>query len=127
VFGTDHFLAVQPIAKLIPTWIFFRSFWVAFFGVAFLCAGVSICLDFLQSWAWFGVGLMFAIWICTLHLPRVLGFYGIPGAPRNPNEWESLFIAMAMWGGPWALIIRCRSVRELETDLKGTPARIVSQ
>jgi hypothetical protein len=35
--------------------------------------------------------------------PRVLGLYGIPGAPHNPDEWSSLFIAVALWGGPWAL------------------------
>lgn len=46
---------------------------------------------------------MFAIWVLTLHLPRVLGLYGIAGAPRNPNEWSSLFIAIALWGGSWAL------------------------
>jgi hypothetical protein len=23
--------------------------------------------------------------VVTLHLPRVLGLYGIPGAPHNPN------------------------------------------
>jgi len=46
---------------------------------------------------------MFAIWVVTLHLPRVLGLYGIPGAPHNPDEWSSLFIAVALWGGLWAL------------------------
>jgi hypothetical protein len=37
---------------------------------------------------------------------RVLGLYAIRGAPRNPNEWESLFIAIALWGGFWALARR---------------------
>jgi len=103
VFGADHLIAVQPIAKLIPSWIVGRPFWVAFFGVAFICAAISIWLKLLESWAWLGVGLMFGIWVCTLHLPRVLGLYGIPGAPQNPNEWQSLFIAIAFWGGSWAL------------------------
>jgi hypothetical protein len=46
---------------------------------------------------------MFAIWAVTLHLPRVLGLYGIPGAPGDPNEWSSLFVAVALWGDTWAL------------------------
>jgi hypothetical protein len=25
-------------------------------------------------------------WVFTLHFPRVLGLYGIPGAPTNPAE-----------------------------------------
>jgi hypothetical protein len=78
-------------------------FWVAFFGIAFIASGVSIGLNILQRWGAAGLGLMFAIWVFTLHLPRVLGLYGIPGAPHNPNEWSSLFIAIAMWGGLWAL------------------------
>jgi uncharacterized membrane protein len=103
IFGLDHFLALGFIATLLPSWIPFHVFWVAFFGVAFIASGVSIGLNVLQRWGAAGLGLMFAIWVFTLHLPRVLGWYGIPGAPHNPNEWSSLFIAIALWGGLWAL------------------------
>jgi hypothetical protein len=103
VFGVDHFLALAFIATLLPAWIPWHVFWVAFFGVAFIAAGLSIGLNLLQRWGAAGIGLMFGIWVVTLHLPRVLGLYGIPGAPRNPNEWSSLFIAVALWGGLWAL------------------------
>jgi hypothetical protein len=51
----------------------------------------------LQRWGAAGIGLMFAIWVFTLHLPRVLGLYAIPGALHNSNEWSSLFIAIALW------------------------------
>jgi hypothetical protein len=37
--------------------------------------------------------IMFAIRLVILHLPSVLGLYGIPGAPHDPDEWSSLFIA----------------------------------
>jgi len=103
VFGVDHFLALAFIATLLPDWIPWHVFWVAFFGVAFIAAGLSMGLNFLQCWGAAGIGLMFAIWVVTLHLPRVLGLYAIPGAPRDPNEWSSLFIAIALWGGSWAL------------------------
>jgi hypothetical protein len=46
---------------------------------------------------------MFGVWVVTLHLPRVLGLYGIPGAPHNPNEWSSLLIALGLGGGLWAI------------------------
>jgi hypothetical protein len=103
IFGVDHFLALIFIASLIPHWIPFHVFWVAFFGVAFVAAGLSIGLNILSRWGAAGLGLMFAIWVVTLHLPRVLGLYGIPGATHNPNEWSSLLIAIALWGGLWAL------------------------
>jgi uncharacterized membrane protein len=103
IFGIDHFLALAGIGSLLPGWIPWHVFWVAFFGVAFIAGGLSIALDILQRWGAFGIGLMFGIWVVTLHLPRVLGLYGIPGAPRDPDEWSSLLIAIALWGGSWAL------------------------
>jgi hypothetical protein len=103
VFGVDHFLALAPIGTLIPDWIPWHVFWIAVFGAGFIVAGLSIALNVLQQWGAIGIGLMFATWVITLHLPRVLGLYAIPGAPRNPAEWSSLFIAIALWGGPWAL------------------------
>ncbi|MBV8866144.1 MAG: hypothetical protein JO210_12190 [Acidobacteriaceae bacterium] len=103
VFGVDHFLALAFIATLLPRWIPWHVFWVAFFGLALIAAGVSIGLAIAPRWGAACIGLMFGIWVVTLHLPRVLGLYAIPGAPRNPNEWSSLFIALAMWGGLWAL------------------------
>jgi uncharacterized membrane protein len=102
VFGIDHFLALIFIANLIPAWIPFHVFWVAFFGAAFIASGISIGLNILSRWATAALGLMFGIWVVTLHLPRVLGLYGIPNALHNPNEWSSLFIAAALWGGLWA-------------------------
>jgi len=102
-FGVDHFLALIFIANLIPAWIPFHVFWVAFFGIAFIAGGISIALNVLLRWGAFALGLMFAIWVVTLHLPRVLGLYGIPNAPHNPNEWSSLFIAVGLWGGLWAI------------------------
>jgi uncharacterized membrane protein len=103
VFGVDHFLALAFIATLLPGWIPWHVFWVAFFGAAFIAAGLSIGLNFVSRWAAACIGLMFGIWVVTLHLPRVLGLYAVPGAPRDPNEWSSLFIAIALWGGSWAL------------------------
>jgi hypothetical protein len=103
VFGADHFLALAGIGSLLPAWIPWHVFWVAFFGAVFIASGLSIGLNYLARPGAAGLGLMFAVWVLTLHLPRVLGLYGIPGAPGSPDEWSSLSIAVALWGGPWAL------------------------
>ncbi|MGH7836568.1 MAG: hypothetical protein ACREQC_01940, partial [Candidatus Binataceae bacterium] len=105
VFGAYHFLALAPIGTLIPNWIPWHVFWIAFFGAGFIAAGLSIALNCLLRWGAACIGLMFAIWVFTLHLPRVLGFYG-GGGPKSPDEWSSLFIAVALWGGSWALARR---------------------
>jgi uncharacterized membrane protein len=102
VFGVDHFLGLAFIGKLIPAWLPWHVFWIGFFGAGFIAAGFSIGFHFLVRWGAACVGLMFAIWVFTLHLPRAcLGLYG--GRPHNPAEWSSLFIAIALWGGSWAL------------------------
>lgn len=103
VFGVDHFLGLGFIASLLPGWIPWHVFWVALFGVVFIVCGAGIGLGFLERWSWIAIGTMFAVWVITLHLPRVLGLYGIPGATRSPDEWSSLFIAIGLWGGPWAV------------------------
>lgn len=103
VFGVDHFLALAPIGGLIPNWIPWHVFWVAFFGAVFIAAGVGIGIGKLEGRSWAAIGLMFAVWVITLHGPRTLGWLGIPGAITNPDEWSSLFIAVALWGGSWAL------------------------
>lgn len=103
VFGVDHFLGIGFISTLLPGWIPLHVFWVALFGIVFIACGVGICLGFLERWSWIAIGFMFAIWVITLHVPRTLGFYGIPGAITDPDEWSSLFIAIGLWGGPWAI------------------------
>ncbi len=112
IFGIDHFLALKPIATLIPNWIPFHVFWVAFFGIGFIVSGLSIALKLFDRWGAACIGAMFAIWVITLHLPRVLGLYPIPGASGDPNEWSSLFIAIAMWGGLWAYANSSRGTEE---------------
>jgi hypothetical protein len=103
VFGVDHFLALAPIGTLIPPWIPWHVFWVAFFGAGFIAGGLSTGFGILQRWGATCIGLMFASWVFALHLPRtLLGLYGGSG-PHSPDEWSSLFIAIALWGGPWAL------------------------
>jgi hypothetical protein len=102
VFGVDHFLALAPIGSLIPAWIPWHLFWVAFFGAALIAAGLGFAIGVLDRPAALGMGLMFGVWVVTLHLPRVLGLYGIPGAPTDPDEWSSLLIAVGLWGGMWS-------------------------
>ena len=102
VFGIDHFLALAFIATLLPAWIPWHTFRVAFFGAGFIAAGLSIAFNLFHRLGAACIGLMFAVWVITLHLPRVLGLYPIPGASGDPNEWSSLFIAAALWGGFWA-------------------------
>jgi uncharacterized membrane protein len=119
VFGVDHFLGLVFIGSLVPNWIPWHEFWVAFFGIAFIAGGIGIAFGLLEKWSWAGLGLMFAIWVITLHIPRTLGFYHIPGVITDPDEWSSLFIAIGLWGGPWAMAAK---LKHAETDSPKLPA-----
>jgi uncharacterized membrane protein len=103
VFGVDHFIGIGFIATLLPGWIPWHAFWVAIFGAVFIACGLGVGLGILERWSWIAIGFMFAVWVITLHVPRTIGFYGIPGAITDPDEWSSLFIAVGLWGGPWAV------------------------
>ena len=111
VFGIAHFQVLAFIASMVPGWIPGHWFWTVFFGVAFICAGVSFATGFLQQWAALGVGLMFALWTVTIHLPAVLNFFRVPGATQDPDKWSDVFIVVALWGGFWATAHNLRDRR----------------
>jgi uncharacterized membrane protein len=106
VFGIAHFQVLTFIAGMVPGWISWHRFWTVFFGVAFISAGVSFATGYLQRWAALGVGLMFALWFVTIHLPPVLNSFRIPGATQDPDKWSDVFIVVALWGafGHWCAI-----------------------
>jgi uncharacterized membrane protein len=113
IFGTAHFQVLTFIASMVPGWIPWHWFWTVFFGVAFISAGVSFATGYLQRWAALGVGLMFALWLVTIHLPPVLNYLRTPGATQNPDKWSDVFIVAALWGGSWALARNLRDRRDL--------------
>ncbi|MGB8028726.1 MAG: hypothetical protein WCF30_03590 [Terracidiphilus sp.] len=82
VFGVDHFLGIGFIVTLLPGWIPWHAFWVAFFGAVFIAAGVGIGLGVLERWSWIAIGWMFAIWVITLHIPRTSA--SIPSPAPSP-------------------------------------------
>ena len=114
IFGIGHFQVLTFIAGMVPGWIPWHWFWTAFFGVAFIAAGVSFATGFLQRWAALGVGLMFALWAVTIHIPVLVNILRTPGATQDPDKWSDVFIVAALWGGSWALARDLRDRKDLE-------------
>ena len=92
---------------MVPGWIPWHWFWTVFFGVAFISTGLSFATGILQRWAALGVGLMFALWTLTIHLPSLLG------AAQDPDKWSDVFIVVALWGGFWAIARDLRDRKDL--------------
>lgn len=103
VFGVAHFQVLKFIAMMVPGWIPWHQFWAMFFGAAFIAAGCSFATGILRRWAALGAGLMFAIWLGTIHLPPVLHYLRVVGAAQDPDKWSDVFLVAALWGGLWAL------------------------
>ncbi len=101
VFGIAHFQILAPIASMVPGWIPWHQFWTVFFGLAFISAGVSFATGFLQRWAASCVGLMFALWTVTIHLPA-------PFSPRTSKPGQ---------------LVGCAHCRRALGRLVGAPAR----
>lgn len=110
IFGIDHFVFFHFVSGLIPFFIPWHEFWTAFTGVGFIATGLTFIASGLSpafrrlaKLAGFMLGMMFGLWFVLLHAPRVLGLLAVPGkiAPRDPNEWSSAFIALAICGGSW--------------------------
>ncbi len=97
VFGTQHFLYARFVATLVPSWIPERLFWAYFVGVAFVAAAVSIATRKYAGMAATLLGLMFFLWVFSVHLPRVAA------SPHDGKEWTSAFVALAMCGGAWVV------------------------
>jgi hypothetical protein len=100
VFGIDHYLVFGLIVSLVPAYIPGTGwFWANLTAIAFIAAGLSIAVRWLDRWAATLFGLMFLLWFLVLHAPRVMSY------PRShdPDEWSSAFIALAMCGGSWIL------------------------
>jgi uncharacterized membrane protein len=108
-FGIDHLVFLRYVATLVPSFIPWHLFWTYFTAFAFIAAALSIATRWMGSWAGTMLGVMFLLWFVLLHLPRAFGVSPAsgPGAPKNPNEWSSAFIALAMAGGSWVMGLHC--------------------
>jgi uncharacterized membrane protein YphA (DoxX/SURF4 family) len=97
VFGVQHFMYAAYIASLVTAWIPAHLFWVYFTGVGFIAAGLCIAFNKLASLAAASLGLMFFLWVCVLHGPRVAARL------HNGDEWNSAFVALAMCGASFII------------------------
>ncbi len=95
VFGVAHFQVPAFIASLIPHWMPARLFLAWFTGLAMAAAGISITIRWRLRLFSNLLGLMFLVWVVTLHAPRVVADL------HNGDEWNSAFIALAMCGACW--------------------------
>jgi uncharacterized membrane protein len=97
VVGVQHFMYAQFVATLVQSWMPWHLFWAYFVGVAFFATALALVTGKPTRLATAILGLMFFLFVITLHLPRVAA------ASHNGNEWTSMFVALGMCGTSWIL------------------------
>lgn len=97
--GIQHFLFAHWVATLVPAWIPGAAFWTYFAGVALIAGGAGMVVPQTAPCAAALSGLMIALWVVMLHVPRAL----TAGAGQGRNEWTAVFEALALSGVAFVL------------------------
>lgn len=92
VFGIQHFLYVGFLASLVPHYLPGHHLWVLATGLALIAAGLSIATTIEDTYAAYGLFVLFFGWLVLLHVPRILH------ALHNGDEWSSGFVVLAFSG-----------------------------
>ncbi|WP_158990986.1 hypothetical protein [Mucilaginibacter sp. L196] len=92
VFAVLHLKYLDFIVTLIPAWLPFRLFWAYVVMVAFFAASISLFFRVLVRLSTSLLALMFFIWFCILHIPRVIA------SPHTETEWTSMFVVLIFSG-----------------------------
>jgi uncharacterized membrane protein len=93
--GIQHFIWVDFVKTLVPTWIPGATFWTYFAAVALIAGGVGMNFAPTARLAALLSGAMIFIWFVILHVPRAL----VAASPASrQNEWIAVFEALAVSG-----------------------------
>lgn len=108
VFGVLHFIYAAFTATLVPSWYPWPLFLVYLTGFGNIAAGVAIMSGVFSRLAAILTGIMYAIYVLTLHIPLTISTYIPQLFVENPSALEnaragltSLFIAIGMWATAW--------------------------
>jgi uncharacterized membrane protein YphA (DoxX/SURF4 family) len=114
VCGIQHFIWVEFVTSLVPTWVPPNAlFWTYFAGMALIAGGAGLLVPRTARLAGLMSGLMVFLWVLMLHIPRAVA---AADAGSSRNEWTAVFEALAVSGLAVVLTIPVRSRRPQVTD-----------
>lgn len=90
--GIQHFVYLDFVTKLVPSWIPGPRFWVYFTGLALIAGGVGILVPKTTRLAATMTGIMILLWVLLLHIPRAVA------DPHAAGETSGVFEALAFSG-----------------------------
>jgi uncharacterized membrane protein len=105
--GIQHFIWVEFVNTLVPTWVPPNApFWTYFAGVALIAGGAGLIVPTTARLAGLMSGLMVFLWVLMLHIPRAVA---AADAGSSRNEWTAVFEALAVSGLAFVLTIPARA------------------
>jgi len=108
--GILHFIYVEFVAGLVPSWIPAHLFWTYFTGSALIAGGIGIMLPQTTRLAASLSGLMIFLWVVLLHIPRAVA------TPHDSNETTALFEALAMSGAAILVVANATSKEKVRVS-----------
>jgi uncharacterized membrane protein len=76
VFGTDHFVDIKGVARIVPKWMPFHIFWVYFVGIALIVGALAIILKIQGRLAAILLGCMFLLFVAMIHIHNIEATHG---------------------------------------------------
>jgi uncharacterized membrane protein len=102
--GIEHFIYVEFVKSLVPSWIPGDVFWTYCTGVALVAGGVGIIIPLTSRLAGALSGLMIFLWVFLVHIPRALVDLS------NSNETTAVFEALAFSGVAFIVAVTPKGV-----------------
>ena len=113
IFGAMHFVYHDFTASFIPAWFPYREWLAIFTGAAHIAAGLAILTGVLGQLGATLAGIMYLSWVFVLHIPRVVA------APKDPFEWNGIFVASLLSGA--AFFVAATFIKSAEGEPKQRP------
>lgn len=110
VFGADHFIAAESIARLVPSWIPGHLFWVYFVGTCLIGAALSLAVEKYAALAGALFGILLLLFEPLISIPAVVG------APANRILWAVALRDLSFSGGALSFALtQARSWKDRRT------------
>lgn len=94
-FGLAHLTGARFFATIVPHWLPFRTAWAALAGIAFLLAGIAICLRIRDVLAARLLALMLLVFEFTVEIPPIFTRL------HNEETWGAAVYNLAAIGALW--------------------------
>lgn len=85
VFGADHFVFLNFVVRIVPSWIPWHLFWALFVGFCLIAGALGLALRRYEILAAALFGTMMFLFVLLMHIPFVVQF------PKDRLAWSIFF------------------------------------